>query len=61
MITISKCEAEELRSNGFARFVFHTYTRNKHYFCVENPGLMEFLANYRNSKTLYVRSGCGKR
>jgi len=53
MIKITKEEARWLEKNG-ARWhstLFHTYSKNKHYYMTENPRLLEKLEQYRNNMT----------
>ena len=56
MIRITKAEARWLEKNG-ARWhsnLFHTYSKNKHYYMAENPRFMEKLEKYRNENTVTV-------
>lgn len=59
MLNITKQEAEFLREKGLSHKVFHTWTKNKTYYCVEDNNIIKTLYDYRASKVLerHVREG----
>lgn len=56
MIPITKDEAMMLRDNNLGRFVKHTYSKNKHYYCVEASKPMQRLKEYRDERVIEKRT-----
>ncbi len=56
MITITKDEAVMLRENNLGNFVKHTFSKHKHYYCVESERALRKLEEYRENKILRINT-----
>lgn len=50
MIPITKDEAMMLRENKLGNYVKHTYSKHKHYYCVESDRALRRLYEYREQR-----------
>lgn len=52
MIPITKDEAMMLREKNLGRFVKHTFSKKKHYYCVESEKALRILREYRKQRVI---------
>ena len=52
MIPITKDEAMMLREKNLGSFVKHTFSKKKHYYCVESERALRTLREYRKQRVV---------
>ena len=52
MIPITKDEAIMLREKNLGGFVKHTFSKKKHYYCVESEKALRTLREYRKQRVV---------